>query len=233
MTTRYADWKLELIMWKTFQLVWTNGQEDIRVACQMIRECYQEGKDNDTELLAALNAKRIKIEKRRNGLIEMRADGEISKDDFMARRDECDKELADLEGRLETLNSRAGGAKGMEDTLEKALSAMNQMADFSGGVIDHDLLEGLVTRIVHVGDYEFDVYLNLGIVVPAGGYGTEEKTIRIKRFSSPQPEGFIREHRLRLYDLKIDFEQANAYRKMRGKYLRKNQWNNLTVHVYV
>ena len=54
-----------------------------------------------------------------------------------------------------------------------------------------------------------------------------------KQFSNPQPESYIREYRLRLFDLRIDFDQANEYRKMRKKYLRRNQWNDILVHVYI
>ena len=37
------------------------------------------------------------------------------------------------------------------------------MIDFSTGIIDHDVLDEILTRIVHIGDYEYDVYLNLGV----------------------------------------------------------------------
>ena len=31
----------------------------------------------------------------------------------------------------------------------------------------------------------------------------------------------------------IEFEDAKAYRKMRGEMLRPNQWNNLIVKIYI
>lgn len=35
------------------------------------------------------------------------------------------------------------------------------------------------------------------------------------------------------FDFKIDFEQALAFRKANGDYLRKGQWKDLTVEVYI
>ena len=230
-----ADWKLDLMMWKTMQVVWKDGQEDIRLACEMIRECYQAERGNDAELIKALIAQRDKKELRRDNLIRMRADGELTKEEFLAKKDECDKELAEVAEKITALNSRLGIDHGMNDMLNTALEVMNQMVDFSTGVIDHDLLAGLVTRIVHVADYEFDVYLNMGMpVLDGAAVGVaEEKVILEKQFSNPQPESYIREYRLRLFDLRIDFDQANEYRKMRKKYLRRNQWNDILVHVYI
>ena len=43
--------------------------------------------------------------------------------------------------------------------------------------------------------------------------------------------GFVRRHLH--FDFKIDFEQALAFRKANGDYLRKGQWKDLTVEVYI
>ena len=40
--------------------------------------------------------------------------------------------------------------------------------------------------------------------------------------------------RTNLYDqFRIGFDQAEAYRKSVGQYLRKNQWDNVTVEVFI
>mgnify|MGYP006863280963 CR=1 FL=1 len=40
--------------------------------------------------------------------------------------------------------------------------------------------------------------------------------------------------RTNLYDqFQIGFDQAEAYRKSVGQYLRKNQWDNVTVEVFI
>ena len=104
------------------------------------------------------------------------------------------------------------------------------MIDFSAGTVDQDLLGSLVKRIVHVENGEFDIYLNLG--VGANALGEEEKIIPIKKFSAEGME-VLRENHIRIFDMQIGFEEAKEYRNMFGKYLRANQWNDLTVHVYL
>lgn len=35
------------------------------------------------------------------------------------------------------------------------------------------------------------------------------------------------------FDFKVDYEQALAFRKANGGYLRKGQWKDITVEVYL
>ena len=111
---------------------------------------------------------------------------------------------------------------------------MDQMIDFTSGIIDHDILDKLITWIVHIDNYEYDIYLDLGVELDFNSSAMieEEKEIKTKRFSSDSVE-IKKEKHIKLFDLKINFEEARAYRKMFGKYLRENQWNNLVAHVYL
>lgn len=45
--------------------------------------------------------------------------------------------------------------------LLKVKDTMEQMIDFSSGIIDHDMLDRIIIRIIHIDDYEYAVYLNL------------------------------------------------------------------------
>lgn len=121
-----------------------------------------------------------------------------------------------------------------EDVLVKIKNTMDQMIDFTSGIIDHDILDKLITRIVHIDNYEYDIYLDLGVELDFNSSAVieEEKEIKTKRFSADSVE-IKKEKHIKLFDLKINFEEARAYRKIFGKYLRENQWNNLVAHVYL
>ncbi len=116
----------------------------------------------------------------------------------------------------------------------KIQETMEQVIDFSSGIIDHDVLDGLITRIVHIDNYEYDVYLNMGIELNlnSGAMIEEEKEIKIKRFGVDNIETKKEKH-IKLFEMEITFEEARAYRKMCGKYLRESQWDNLVAHVYL
>lgn len=229
-----CDWKLEMMMWKVIKRTWTTGQQDIENAFHIIKECYQDDKEDNTSMIQALKAKLEKLEKRKNSLIDMRADWELGKEDFHGKMEECERETGLLETQLADLEGRERQADTIDEKMDRIKEQLDQMIDFSTGKIEHELLEGLLARIVHIGDYEFDVYLNLGM--GPEDYGAtwieEEKEIKIKQFNVKGME-VIRERHIKLFDMKIDFNEAQAYRKMFGKYLREKQWKDMDIHVYL
>lgn len=229
-----CDWKLEMMMWRIIKQTWTSGKEDIEQAFEIIKECYKEEKTENVEVIKALRLKKEKLVKRIDNLIEMRADGEISKEEYTKKKQDCEKQIKQIEGDLERHEKKSGIGENTEDVLVKIKNTMDQMIDFTSGIIDHDILDKLITRIVHIDNYEYDIYLDLGVELDfnSGAVIEEEKEIKTKRFSSDSVE-IKKEKHIKLFDLKINFEEARAYRKIFGKYLRENQWNNLVAHVYL
>jgi DNA invertase Pin-like site-specific DNA recombinase len=229
-----CDWKLDMMMWKVVKRTWTTGPEDIKRAFQIIKECYQGEKDDTLEQIKDLRERLAKWERKKDNLIEMRADGEITKEDFIEKRDQYIKEIEAITRRLDEVESRERHPEDLDSKVDKIKEQLNRMIDFSTGIIDHDVLDEILTRIVHIGDYEYDVYLNLGVEPGNAALRLleEEKVIKVKQFNV---KGFeiLRERHLKLFDMEITFDEAEAYRKMLGKYLRRSQWNDMKVHVYL
>lgn len=229
-----CDWKLDMMMWKVVKRTWTTGPEDIKRAFQIIKECYQGEKDDTLEQIKDLRERLAKWERKKDNLIEMRADGEITKEDFIEKRDQYIKEIEAITRRLDEVESRERHPEDLDSKVDKIKEQLNRMIDFSTGIIDHDVLDEILTRIVHIGDYEYDVYLNLDVEPGNAALRLleEEKVIKVKQFNV---KGFeiLRERHLKLFDMEITFDEAEAYRKMLGKYLRRSQWNDMKVHVYL
>lgn len=229
-----CDWKLDMMMWKVVKRTWTTGPEDIERAFQIIKECYQGEKDDTLEQIKDLRERLAKWERKKDNLIEMRADGEITKEDFIEKRDQYIKEIEAITRRLDEVKSRERHPEDLDSKMDKIREQLNRMIDFSTGIIDHDVLDEILTRIVHIDDYEYDVYLNLGVEPGNAALMQleEEKVIKVKQFNV---KGFeiLRERHLKLFDMEITFDEAEAYRKMLGKYLRRSQWNDMKVHVYL
>ena len=226
------DWKLEMMLWKVIQKTWTSGVADIERAFEIIKECYCAEADDTQTMISSLKQQIGKLERRKNTLIGMRADGELTKEEFAEQKKGCDEKLETLQAKFRELEKKINtrNPENLDGMLLKIKETMAQMIDFSAGTVDQDLLDSLVKRIVHVENGEFDIYLNLG--VGANALGEEEKIIPIKKFSAEGME-VLRENHIRIFDMQIGFEEAKEYRNMFGKYLRVNQWNDLTVHVYL
>ena len=76
-----ADWKLDMMAKMVIEHIWKNRGEALILALKMINDNYEEetpSKEDNKEIELKIE----KLQKRIKNLIEMRADGEISKEEF-------------------------------------------------------------------------------------------------------------------------------------------------------
>lgn len=146
--------------------------------------------------MKALRLKREKLEKRIDNLIEMRVDGEITKEEYLSKRKEYENRIERIEQDLTGHEKKRGVGENTDKMLMKIQETMDQMIDFSSGIIDHDVLDGLIIKIVHIDNYEYGVYLNMGIELNlnSGTIIEEEKEIKIKRFGVDNIETKKKKH---------------------------------------
>ena len=100
-----GDWKLDLMAKKIFESIWTDRKEDAKLAYKLLRECYQSDASRNKGTIAAVQGKISRATARMENLIAMRADGEISKEQFQTLRKKAETELADLNEELNRLNA--------------------------------------------------------------------------------------------------------------------------------
>ncbi len=155
-----ADWKLEVMAKMIMEEVWQTRTEDVRLACELLKECYRADKNpqkfNKSVLLSSIE--KLKVKKDR--LVDMRTDGEITKEEFSTKRAEIDKKINELTEEYESAN--------VEDTTEQAVLeldkiqlALNEMIDFSQPFLSREILNKFVSCIVPYGKTHFRWYLNL------------------------------------------------------------------------
>ena len=80
--------------------------------------------------------------------------------------------------------------------------------DFTQPIVKRGIIDAFVRKIVAHSALEFDWYLNL--VPHAADSGFKE-----------------------VISFTIEYESAHSYREMRGEILRKYQYKNIVVHIYV
>lgn len=89
----------------------------------------------------------------------MRADGEISKDEYQAMRSPVDEEIKKLQKALDEIPQEKSNPKGLD--IEGIRSTLNSFIDFSGSTISHDVVNQFVYLITPTSDTTFDWYVNL------------------------------------------------------------------------
>ena len=198
-----GDWKLDLMAKKIFEVIWTGRKEDAKLAYKLLRECYQADASRNKATIAAIQGKISRVTGRMENLIAMRADGEISKEQFQTLRQKAETELAALNEELGRLNSAFDDET---DTLDMTAieAALDSMLDFSGPSIDSNIIEKFVCRITPVdnGHYRWDLNFapNKKQAIIGAIEGRKGKaSVEIKEYGEDD------EHPHRTYDRSIQF----------------------------
>lgn len=188
---------------KIFETIWTDRKEDAKLAYKLLRECYQADASRNKATIAAVQGKISRATGRMENLIAMRADGEISKEQFQTLRQKAETELAALNEELGRLNSAFDDET---DALDMAAieAALDSMLDFSGPTIDSNIIEKFVCRITPVdnGHYRWDLNFapNKKQAIIGAVEGRKGKaSVEIKEYGEDD------EHPHRTYDRSIQF----------------------------
>ena len=108
--------------------------------------------------MANLNARMEKIRSKKSLLLDMRTEGEISKEEFLEQRKKLDAELAKLTAEAEKQSSTIVLE---QPEWEKIEAALEEILDLTQPKPSPDLIRKFVTQIVPDGKNNFRWYLNL------------------------------------------------------------------------
>lgn len=198
-----GDWKLDLMAKKIFEAIWTDRKEDAKMAYKLLRECYQADASRNKATIATVQGKISRATGRMENLIAMRADGEISKEQFQTLRQKAETKLAALNEELGRLNSAFDDETDALD-MTAIEAALDSMLDFSGPSIDSNIIEKFVCRITPVdnGHYRWDLNFapNKKQAIIGAVEGRKGKaSVEIKEYGEDD------EHPHRTYDRSIQF----------------------------
>lgn len=154
-----ADWKLELMGQKILEQVFGEQRDLISYTCDLIRQCYRTAKPAETSL-TNITARMERIKKKKETLLDMRTDGEITKEEFLHQRQKLDAELQSLTTEYENL-SHSNVITLEQPEWGKIQDALEEILDLSQPKPSPDLIRKFVTKIVPDGKSNFRWYMNL------------------------------------------------------------------------
>lgn len=159
-TSMIADWKMELMAKTIFEHLWQKRAESVQLAVELIKQYYKNERclDNKSDHIN-LQSKMEKAQERLKSLIVMRADGEISKDEYQTMRTPIDEEIKSLQNQMDDDLQKKTEHNGLD--LDGILSSLRSMIDFGDSKIDHGIVDQFVYKVTPTSDNTFDWYLNL------------------------------------------------------------------------
>lgn len=227
-------WKFDYMGLRIFNEVWGDKKQYIVDAFQYIVDSYVTNKNDETANIEKLQKQIDRFKSKIDSLIELYTDGELTKTVFNSKK-------ADYETRIEEIKQELMNCNTVEDNEQQDLNELKvvqetlaKMVDFSGELLDNDLLNNYVDKVVVNAKSDFDWYINLS------GDGTTFTLdyLEQNRLSSYEKRA---ENTLKMRDEKytlmftmyLNYDDAKAYKVKFGKYLKEYQWEDLLVKVYI
>lgn len=216
------EWKLNFMFSMIMKKLWRSPGRTISRINKMIDQCYVQH-STDMQITSKqkatkqhLEEEKAHIEKRKKNLLEMRLEGSIDGAGYMSLNKELDTQLQDVENQLAELKHGEDEAKACDvpdinvDT-EEIKQVLKECSALDVKKLDNDLILQFVDRVIVYEDQHFDWYIDL--------QGSDED--------------FEQKNYVFYQEFKLTFEEAKEYRKTFGNYIRKGQWGDVKVKVYV
>ena len=143
-----------------FERIWIDKNEVISKTCDLINECYRA----DVPKKVNLTGIAFQIEKyraKKNNLLDMRTDGEITKEEFAVQKQKIDAILADLENEYASMLQSEQEIRVPDLRWDEIKETLTQVLDFSQPQVNPDLIRKFVSKIVPDGKNHFRWYMNL------------------------------------------------------------------------
>ena len=209
-----GDWKIDMMAQKIFQGLCGEQTECINRSYSIYENNFRAKGNNSNNQKEVLLSKIEKSKVKLNNLTNMRMEGEISKEEYQECRQKVTDEIATFQKKLKALveEKKEPDPAVIKMSLDEFAAILIEKIDFNAPIIDRGIIEQFVEKIVPRNTLEFDWYLNL---IP-------------HIFEDNSSTGYNE-----VWTFVINFDEAEKYRKLRGGFLRKNQWRDLTVHVFV
>ena len=226
------EWKLDMIAWYVINDVWGTSRTDMSQALKMIEECYREETTMSQIEINAVKEKIGKLENRKRSLLDMRADGEITKEEYATKRNEYEIQINKLNISIAEAETDQIASDDYNKKISSIKQALEKILDLSQPKLNRDIVDGFVWKLVHISDNEFDIYLSMGNE-SFGDVGAEEKVIKYKVFESSNPRREERVKCTKLKSMQLTYEDAVSYRAMSCKRVLKHKWEDLVVNIYI
>ena len=162
------------------------------------------------EIKATVDKEIVKLDEKLKRLMRLRLEDEIPKDSYLELKKEIEQEKIELINKRRILDAgMVPNEDGEEEPAKKVEDFLLSKMDFTEHYIDREVIKQFVHTIVPVTKTCFNWYMNFDLI---------EKPNDMKKL---------------VWEFTIDYKSALSYRKEKDGMLRQNQWQDLTVRVFI
>lgn len=211
--TSICEWKLDFMLKSILHRIWSNPKETVTVLIGSIADDYVQEQESSTEQ-GRLKREHGRLKCRMERLLDMRLDNKIEESQFTVKQSQIQERMAEVEEKLKIYAQQdiKESTEDVSGTIARVTEVLENACDLNRKKIDDKLIDTLVERVTPTEAGIYRWYLNSDI---------QESIVFAEK-------DYI------LYDtFRLSFEEAKAYRKQYGNFIRKNQWKDLNIEVYI
>ena len=243
-TPMIAGWKLQMMVKNIFREYLHNTAEVLALAEAMLERHIddEEPQTDNNRLIEQKQAEAEKFNKRLHSLIEMRADGEITRDIFKAKKQEIEDRLLAIQNELSQLQPQEEAIDdATHDEKIKILKFYLEQSVNPDAMdnIPEDVIRAFIVKVV-VHENSFDWYLRFSPDKPPKSLcidGKRKTTAKVSSLCSPQHRLLLtkvgKSNFVKVQEFSIDLGQAKAYLYAYSTRHRIHKWNDLHISVFI
>ena len=157
-----ADWKLELIAKSVIEEIWTERMSAVIEAYNLVIDCFESESQTHQEATKKLKDRILFLKEKIDRLINMRAEGEISKEQFMKSKENVEIQIRELEQQLSIYEENENDVKdNLKSELDCIKATFESTIDFSKDKLPDSVIDSFIERIVVQKNDTFEVDINL------------------------------------------------------------------------
>ncbi|MBR3561696.1 MAG: recombinase family protein [Oscillospiraceae bacterium] len=225
-------WHIDMMASAVFRAVWQDRREAVLLACQMLEECAEIDIDQSARLVGAQQVTLDRLHRKQAGLREMRALGDITREEFLSDNQRLQEEIERAEQALDDLKSHSGqSAAGID--IAQIKKTLERWIDLSAPVVSDALIEQFILQVAVVDDNTFNWTLDLSndsttkrLTPSRIAQKQYYETLRGKPDPTLDPR--IREPK-ELFSFTLTAEDAAAYCASIGIRFFRKKWHDKTV----
>ncbi|MBR2859055.1 MAG: recombinase family protein [Alistipes sp.] len=243
-TPMIAGWKLQMMVKNIFREYLHNTAEVLALAEAMLERHIddEEPQTDNNRLIEQKQEEAEKLNKRLHSLIEMRADGEITRDIFKAKKQEIEDRLLAIQNELSQLQPQEEAIDdATHDEKIKILKFYLEQSVNPDAMdnIPEDVIRAFIVKVV-VHENSFDWYLRFSPDKPPKSLcidGKRKTTAKVSSLCSPQHRLLLtkvgKSNFVKVQEFSIDLGQAKAYLYAYSTRHRIHKWNDLHISVFI
>ena len=236
-TASIPYWHIDMMAFAVFRSVWQDRKEAVLLACKMIEECAEADTDQSSQLIEAQELRIARLTKKLEGLREMRALGDITREEYLFDSQAAQRELERAKQELAEVQSASSKAEPGIDFVQ-IKKTLEQWIDLSSPVISEALIDQFVFQVAIVDDNTFNWILDFSSEAESKPHLTPSQIAQKRYYEAMrgEPDADL-DPRLNkpkeIFSFTLTAEDAAAYCKSIGLKFFAKKWHDKKVIVSI